>query len=95
MGLMAGRMIGGFFEQFLSGFGLSYRLGFEQINNQDVLFAYFEGGQKAPFESIASTGTSALYLFYCWSVSAFCNVSFLFIDEFDAFLHYEAAETVE
>lgn len=82
------------FEKFLSGFGLSYRLGFEQINNQNVLFAYFEGGQKAPFESIASTGTSALYLFYCWSVSAFCNVSFLFIDEFDAFLHYEAAETV-
>lgn len=82
------------FEKFLSGFGLSYRLGFEQINNQDVLFAYFKNGQKAPFDAVASTGTSALYLFYCWRVSAFCNTSLLFIDEFDAFLHYEAAETI-
>lgn len=82
------------FEKFLSGFGLSYRLGFEQINNQEILFAYFKNGQKAPFDLVASTGTAALYLFYCWTVSAFCNTSLLFIDEFDAFLHFEAAETV-
>ena len=84
----------GDFEKFLSSFGLSYRLGYEQMNNQDVLFAYFKDGQKAPFDSVASTGTIALYLFYCWNVSAFCNTSLLFIDEFDAFLHFGAAETV-
>lgn len=84
----------GDFEKFLSSFGLSYRLGFEQINNQDILFAYFKDGQKAPFDSVASTGTTALYLFYCWNVSAFSNTSLLFIDEFDAFLHFAAAETI-
>lgn len=82
------------FVKFLSKFGLSYELGFEQVNNQDVLYAYFKNGQKAPFESVASTGTKALYLFYCWSVSAFSNMSLLFIDEFDAFLHYEASDAL-
>jgi len=82
------------FTKFLSKFGLSYKLGFESVNNQNILYAYFNGGQKAPFESVASTGTMALYLFYCWSVSAFSNMSLLFIDEFDAFLHYEASEAL-
>ena len=82
------------FTRFLAKFGLSYKLGFESVNNQNVLYAYFNGGQKAPFESVASTGTMALYLFYCWSVSAFSNMSLLFIDEFDAFLHYEASEAL-
>ena len=34
--------------------------------------------------AVASTGTKALYLLYAWSVSAFKNISLLFIDEFDA-----------
>lgn len=76
---------------FLSEFGQHYTLGMEKINGENVLFAYYANGQKAPFEAVASTGTMALYLFYCWSVMAFSDVSFLFIDEFDAFLHYEAS----
>lgn len=82
------------FKDFLKPFGLEYDLNFELINNQNVLFAYFKDGQKAPFLSIASTGTMAIYLFYCWSIQAFSNTSLLFIDEFDAFLHYEASETI-
>lgn len=76
---------------FLSEFGQDYRLGIEKINGESVLFSYYANGQKAPFETVASTGTKTLYLFYCWSVTAFSDVSFLFIDEFDAFLHYEAS----
>ena len=34
-----------------------------------------------------------LYLFFAWSLS-FNEISFLFIDEFDAFFHYEAAEII-
>lgn len=79
------------FTEFLGQFGLNYKLGFEQVNNQNVLYAYFRDGQKALFDTVASTGTKALYLFYCWGVSAFSNTSLLFIDEFDAFLHYEAS----
>lgn len=82
------------FENFLSTFGLHYQLGFEEVDNQAVLYSYYKSGQKAQFEAVASTGTKALYLFYCWKVSAFKNVSLLFIDEFDAFLHYEASESL-
>jgi len=82
------------FSKFLEKFGLFYKLGLELVNGDPTLFAYFKDGKKADFYSIASTGTMALYLFYCWSVSAFSDVSLLFIDEFDAFLHYEASAEI-
>ena len=87
------------FEHFLRGNGLEYRLKFESINGSPVLFAYFTDDQsneenKAPFMSLASTGTMALFLFYFWKITAFEKLSFLFIDEFDAFLHYESAEQI-
>ena len=45
------------------------------------------------FENVASNGTKALeYLFY-WS-HRFKDVSFLFMDEFDAFYHFELARNV-
>jgi AAA15 family ATPase/GTPase len=45
------------------------------------------------FSSIASSGTKALELFYFWS-KRFDDVSLLFIDEFDAFYHFELAEKI-
>ena len=42
------------------------------------------------FHPIASSGTVALELYYYWSKS-FKDVSFLYIDEFDAFYHFELA----
>ena len=82
----------------LPGFGkndLQYNLGFEMINGERELYAYFgPKNNKAPFMSIASTGTRALFLYYIWNVYAFKGVSFLFIDEFDAFFHYESAEMI-
>ena len=33
-------------------------------------------------------------MFFAWSVAAFEKVSLLFIDEFDAFFHYESAESI-
>jgi len=45
------------------------------------------------FPSIASSGTKALELFYYWS-RRFDNVSLLFLDEFDAFYHFELAERI-
>ena len=83
------------FESFLRDNGVEYRLKFESVNGEHVLFALFdEGGSinKVPFLHIASTGTATLLLFYYWMLVAFDSVSFLFIDEFDAFLHFESAE---
>ena len=46
-----------------------------------------------PFEQIASSGTRALELLFYWS-KRFNEVSFLFMDEFDAFYHFALAENV-
>ena len=83
------------FEVFLSQNGLHYDLNFESENGMHVLYAYFNNGKnKARFTSIASTGTMALLLFFTWESLAFDNITFLFIDEFDAFLHYESSESL-
>jgi len=81
------------FSDFLRENGVEYNLKFESVNGKHELMALYNNGEnKVPFDSIASTGTHALYLFFVWKITAFSKISFLFIDEFDAFLHYEAAE---
>lgn len=83
------------FEHFLHDNGLDYHLKFIPVNGTHELVATYDRGQKmVPFVSLASTGTMALFLFYIWSISAFEKISFLFIDEFDAFFHYESAENI-
>lgn len=82
------------FEKFLAENDLNYKLEFMTINGLHELLVAFENGNKLPFVNIASTGTMALFLFFIWSVVAFKKLSLLFIDEFDAFFHYEAAENI-
>ena len=81
------------FEKFLNENGLNYKLNFVSNNGIHELYAEFKCG-KALFTSIASTGTSALFLFYIWSITAFDSITLLFIDEFDAFFHFESAENI-
>lgn len=45
------------------------------------------------FPAVSSSGTKALELFYYWS-KRFHEVSFLYMDEFDAFYHHDLAERV-
>lgn len=83
------------FSEFLKENGLEYRLSFEERDGEHLLMALFNDGKaRVPFSSVASTGTAALFLFFAWSVTAFDNISLLFIDEFDAFFHYESAESI-
>jgi AAA15 family ATPase/GTPase len=82
------------FNSFLKKNGMDYNLKFENINGREELLAVYHNNNKAPFNSVASTGTKALFLFYTWNISAFSKISFLFIDEFDAFFHYESAENI-
>lgn len=83
------------FERFLRDNELNYKLQFSNLNGTHELMAIYDKDNKmTPFVSVASTGTMALFLFYIWSISAFEKISFLFIDEFDAFFHYEAAENI-
>ena len=81
------------FQRFLSENGIDYNFRFVPVNGTQVLMVVFKDGMT-PFTSIASTGTMALFLFFTWEIMAFEQISFLFIDEFDAFLHYEASEVI-
>lgn len=54
---------------------------------------YFDTATPLPFFKVASSGTKALYTFFYWYKTA-KNISFLYIDEFDAFYHYELAENI-
>lgn len=80
------------FQNFLLENGLKYELFVKNVNNENYIFAKFKNGE-ALFSTIISTGTKSLWLYYCWSIY-FENISFLFLDEFDAFYHYETAEMV-
>lgn len=82
------------FEAFLAENEVPYQLEFVASNGGHELMAVFDDGKaKAPFWSVISTGTAALLLYYVWSIS-FNSISLLFIDEFDAFFHFEAAERI-
>jgi len=83
------------FAEFLRKNGVSFDLAFEMENDKPILYAYFsQRKRKIPFHGIASTGTRALELFFFWEITALNRVSLLFVDELDAFFHYESAEIV-
>lgn len=87
------------FESFLRAMGLDYHLSvkevpgiFEQGKPRKIIFANF-GKNEASLNSALSTGTESLTFFYYWSLR-FKSLSFLFIDDFDAFYHYELSEKI-
>ena len=45
------------------------------------------------FKQVCSSGTSAAELFYFW-MKRFNRISLLFMDEFDAYYHFELAEKI-
>ena len=83
------------FAEFLAGHGLKYDLYPKKIKNEYWIAVRFPStGKSALFADIASTGTKALQLFFFWSIVSFDKVSFLFIDEFDAFFHFQSASSI-
>lgn len=57
--------------------------------NDKVLLCDYNG-EKIPFDRIASTGTHSLMLLYFW-IQKMDKATLVFIDEFDAFYHFELA----
>ncbi len=57
------------------------------------LVVKFSNNKILPFWDIASSGTHALTLYFYWS-QKFNDISFLFIDEFDAFYHTDLAQEI-
>jgi AAA15 family ATPase/GTPase len=82
------------FENYLKDVaGLEMKLDKVSSKGMPDLFVQTFDTKRLPFTNIASSGTKALELFYYWS-KKFGKVSFLFIDEFDAYYHYELSEAI-
>lgn len=84
------------FEKFLKECEIRYNLIEKEVDGEKCIYCKFPSGLEANFYSIASTGTRSLALYYYWSIYLLKKdeISFVFIDEFDAFYHNEVAETV-
>lgn len=86
-------------EEFIinNGFVADFADFLKTVSGQDFKFKEAKEGDKqlicdmgegVPFYKIVSTGTSSLTLLYFWS-KKLSKASFVMIDEFDAFYHYE------
>ena len=83
------------YENFLNAAGIECKLSVvTELNKRTLAFNF--NGKELSFDKAVSTGTSALTLFYFWfqSIRENAKVSFLFIDEFDAFYHHELSALV-
>ncbi len=83
------------FQSFLNKAEIECKLSIAKEADQDILVFDFNG-KLIPFYVIASQGTKSLSLFYFWllKVKEDSKVSFLFIDEFDAFYHHELSALI-
>ena len=61
----------------------------EDIVTHKSILVMKHGDRYLDFSKAASTGTQELLLIYYWGKLAFKTVSFLFVDEFDAFYHFD------
>ena len=80
------------FQNFLREEGINYSLVVREVDGQKQLYCKFKNGE-VNFFSVASTGTASLTLFYYWYLKI-KELSFVYIDEFDAFYHFELANSV-
>ena len=75
------------FELFLKECGQDYKLcEINEVGRKIIGVKY--KNYTARFDVVASTGTESLWLFFYW-MNRTTNISFVFLDEFDAFYHYE------
>lgn len=80
------------FERFLREKEIDYELIPLQESTGNKIGIKFKKG-VGNFESIISTGTKSLLLYYCWSLR-FEKMNFVFIDEFDANYHFELSAEI-
>jgi len=75
------------FENFLKNCGQDYQLTEMNEFGRKVIGVKYKN-YTARFDAVASTGTQSLWLFFYW-MNRTNNISFIYLDEFDAFYHYE------
>lgn len=78
------------FGKFLKQQGLEYELvPTQDASGQNIIGIRF-GNKIVPFDSIVSSGTRTLELFFYWSIF-FSKATMILIDEFDAYYHSDIA----
>lgn len=81
------------FEEFLNVMGIKCRLALRKLpDGQREL--YFVHDKLVPFYENASSGTLALVELYRKFIVRKRNATFIYLDEFDAFYHYEMADHI-
>ncbi|PCK05277.1 MAG: chromosome segregation protein SMC [Alteromonadaceae bacterium] len=82
------------FENFLNDAGVNCSLGTSgQGNEKRIVFKY--DNYNIDFTIAASTGTMSLGIFYYWWLKLDSgNLTFAYIDEFDAYYHYTLSKLV-
>lgn len=81
------------FEEFLNFMGVECKLVLKKLPDGQ-LELYFKHGKLVPFYDNASSGTLALLNLYRRIIMFGRRASFIYIDEFDAFYHYEMADNL-
>lgn len=80
-------------ENFINAMGIECKLKLKKLPDGESEL-YFVHKRLVPFYSTASSGTLALVNLYRRTISKAYDASLIYIDEFDAFYHYEMAEKV-
>lgn len=82
------------FQKFLKDSGLSFNLvPRNDLSGKKHIMSKHKNKMIFFFDEI-STGTASLVLFYYWFSKRLENVSFLFLDEFDAFYHTKLSKAI-
>ena len=83
------------FEKLLNNAGIKCKLGSREIDEKYKILFIFEN-KEIEFFNIASSGTIALLFFYFWyqKLQTDNKISFIFIDEFDAFYHHNLSSVI-
>jgi hypothetical protein len=80
------------FQHFLNNFGVQENLVVVDLPTGEKVLC-FNHKKPIPFIENCSSGTISLLRLYSW-YKRMGNASFLYMDEFDAFYHYELSERV-
>lgn len=79
-------------EEFLEALGISYTLLEKDAGEGTKVYCRM-GKREVPLATVCSSGTKALIFFYFWYLQNE-KVSFVYMDEFDAFYHTDLARKI-
>ena len=79
-------------QKFLEDMDISYELVQREDSDGDNIYCRFVE-KEIPFSKLMSSGTRALTFFYYWYTQT-KNISFLYLDEFDAFYHTKLSKRI-